>query len=147
MATPSTRSMNRRPSAPQRPLLPRVPQTTIVPPTTGGRGDGIGHTEPRPDVVATRTHPPSAANVTARPLPPRPTAATPSGSHLADQRGDFAAWITIDGELCRAYEGVSHEVAHPGGAKRVIKCVMGVEVGKVSSWLSSAGEKGTDVAG
>jgi hypothetical protein len=132
MATPSTRSMNRRPSAPQRPLLPRVPQTTVVPPTTGSH---VERTAQGTDVPATRTHPPSAAQVTARPLPPRPTAATPSGSHLADQRGDFAAWITIDGELCRAYEGVSHEVAHPGGAKRVIKCVMGVEVGKVSSCL------------
>lgn len=78
--------------------------------------------------------------VTHRPILPRiphddpavlPRQPTPSGSHLADPRGDFAAWITIDGELCRAYEGVSQQVPHPGGPKMVIKCVMGVQVGKV----------------
>ncbi|KAJ9102691.1 hypothetical protein QFC20_004963 [Naganishia adeliensis] len=72
----------------------------------------------------TRPQPPRTSQTTTLPAP------TPSGSHLADQLGDFAAWITINGQLCRAYEGVTSCVPHPGGNKNVVKCLMGVDIGR-----------------
>lgn len=64
------------------------------------------------------------------PAAPPAAPTTPSGTHVADPTGDFAAWLTIDGHLCRAYEGTS--VTNPRGqGKTVVKCLMGVELGKV----------------
>ena len=52
-----------------------------------------------------------------------------SGNHVADKQGDFAVWITIDARPCRAFRGVIHQA----GEKSQVKCMMAIEVGKVSS--------------
>ena len=60
--------------------------------------------------------------------PPHTAVMSESGNHVADKKGDFAVWMTIDGRLCRAYRGV----VQSAGEKTNVRCLMGIEVGKVS---------------